>query len=299
MSSRTVSNLSIMFADISGSTRLYETLGDVRARDLTSRCVELMSRTVITFQGRVIKTIGDEVMSVFPSADAAANAAVSMQESVRDQSPSWGLPLHIRVGFHFGEVIEEGGDVFGDAVNLAARMAGQAKADQIITTGETLERMNAGLRANGRVLISAQVKGKEKPIDIVELTWGEEEELTVMGGVRHNAQAPAAAFVLKVRFQEQVSELGADRESGVTLGRGNQNTFMVPDAMSSRMHNKIEFRRDRFVLVDQSTNGTYVTFKNGVKKFVHRDELVLEADGVLGLGRQVDPSDPLAIHFSI
>ncbi len=289
--------VAIMFADIAGSTKLYESIGDAKAREVTSRCIELLSTITKNNQGRVIKTIGDEVMCTFPTADSAAEASVAMQEEVESQALELGLQLHIRVGFHFGDVILEKGDVFGDAVNLAARMAAQAKGDQIITTGETLEEMSPHLRADSRVLITTRVKGKTKPIQICELTWGEEEELTIMGGGAP-VDLPVANATARVSHGSKEIEVNEDNPS-VSMGRGKANSFVVPDNMSSRVHAKVEFRRGKIFLVDQSTNGTHVSFAKGETTFVHRDELILEGHGVIGLGRQVNPSDNLAVHFRL
>ena len=288
--------LAIMFADIAGSTKLYETIGDAKAREVTSRCIALLSRLTEEHQGRVIKTIGDEVMCTFPSADDAAEASVRMQEEVEGQAHELGLQLHIRVGFHFGDVILENDDVFGDAVNLAARMAAQAKGDQIITTGETLDEMSPHLRANSRVLITTTVKGKTQPIQICELTWGEEEELTIMGGGAP-VEVEVANVSLRLSFDGKEVEVNEQNPS-ITIGRGKTNTFVVPDNMSSRVHAKVEFRRGKIFLVDLSTNGTHVTSANGQNTFVHRDEHIMEGRGVIGLGRQVSSSDDLAVHFT-
>ncbi|MBF0214112.1 MAG: FHA domain-containing protein [Magnetococcales bacterium] len=287
--------LAIMFADIAGSTKLYETIGDAKAREITSRCIELLSSITKYHGGRVVKTIGDEVMCIFPSADSAAEASVQMQEDVAAQALRWGTALKIRVGFHFGEVIKENNDVFGDAVNLAARMAAQAKGDQIITTGDTLEVMSPHLRMNSRMLITTTVKGKTKPIQIVELTWGEEEELTVMGGPSFSITAKTTPSMV-VSFNDQSVTL-SETQSVVSFGRGATNTFVVPDNMSSRVHSRIEYRRGKIYLVDQSTNGTYVIAAKGQQTFVHRDELPIEGSGVIGLGRIVAPDDPLAVHY--
>ncbi|MBF0627008.1 MAG: adenylate/guanylate cyclase domain-containing protein [Magnetococcales bacterium] len=287
--------LAILFADIAGSTKLYETIGDAKAREITSRCIELLTGITNTHGGRVVKTIGDEVMCTFPSADTAAEASVQMQEEVAAQAVHWGTLLKIRVGFHFGDVIQENNDVFGDAVNLAARMAAQAKGDQIITTGDTLEAMSPHLRMESRMLITTTVKGKTKPIQIVELTWGEEEELTIMGGASHAITAKNAP-AMTVAFNEQKITL-SETQSVVSFGRGATNTFVVPDNMSSRMHARLEYRRGKIYLVDQSTNGTYVVNMKGQQTFVHRDELPIEGTGLIGLGRIVTRDDPLAVRY--
>ncbi len=277
-------NLAIMFADISGSTRIYETLGDSRARDITAKCVELMSKITQQYEGRVIKTIGDEVMCVFPSADTAGNAAIFMQESIQRSEADFGYPLRIRVGFHYGEVIEEQGDVFGDAVNLAARLAGQAKADQVITSGETCEYMHPLLKGKTRLLITTTVKGKQKSVKLYELTWGEEEDLTIMGSVSQIMTSVNPEVYLNVYYQNQEIQVNQGL-SNITIGRGAQNHFMVSVAVASRLHARIEFRRGKFFIVDQSTNGTYVIM-NGKVNFVHRDELPLEGQGKISLGKK-------------
>ncbi len=294
---RETNTLAIMFADIAGSTKLYETIGDAKARELTSSCIQLLSDITKEYKGVVIKTIGDEVMCTFPSADSAAEAAVRMQEDVAEHADEWDTTLHIRVGFHFGEVIEEDGDVFGDAVNLAARMAAQAKGDQIITTGETLDQMSPHLACDGRELIKVRVKGKSEEVRICELTWGEEEELTIMGGmdtVPNQVQQQPNKVTVSFGGKELVID---ETNPGASMGRGKTNTFIVPDNMSSRNHAKFECRRGRIYLVDQSTNGTYVTPNGGQSFFIHRDEHILQDRGVIGLGHEVTSADPLAIHY--
>ena len=119
-----------MFADIAGSTKLYDTLGDELARAKVAKAIETMSEITRQNSGDVIKTIGDEVMCKFPTAEDAGTAAWEMQEKFEEETESNtdGSPVSIRIGMHFGPAILEGGDVFGDAVNVAARMAAQAKA---------------------------------------------------------------------------------------------------------------------------------------------------------------------------
>nr|CRH07070.1 putative Adenylate/guanylate cyclase [Candidatus Magnetococcus massalia] len=294
--------LAIMFADIAGSTRLYELLGDTKAREVTSRCIALLTNITQANEGHVVKTIGDEVMCTFPSADTAAEAAVQMQEEVSSGADTLGTALQIRVGFHFGDVILEGDetkvDVFGDAVNTAARMAGQAKADQIMTTGETLSQIDEELAENARLVITTTVKGKAQPLEIYELTWGEEDDLTVMGGMPAPA-AGAAQKKLQLTMRHGDKELKLGPNMGITLGRGKKTDMMVPDGMASRLHCKVEFRRDRFVVIDQSTNGTYVTSLTGESHYVHMDEHQITGKGVIGLGQKQELGSELGVVFEL
>jgi len=117
------SDLAVLFADVSGSTRLYETLGDERALATVGQCLALVREACDGHSGRVIKTIGDEVMAVFALADQAAQAAAAMQARVSTEPFAVGQRIAIRVGFHFGPALETDSDVFGDSVNVAARLA--------------------------------------------------------------------------------------------------------------------------------------------------------------------------------
>ena len=118
------SEAAVLFADVSGSTKLYESAGNAVAHAAVESCVNLMKLKTQAAKGRVIKTIGDEVMSAFNSADDAADAAIEMQLAISELPPVGNTTLGIRIGFNFGPVVNRDGDVFGDAVNLAARLAG-------------------------------------------------------------------------------------------------------------------------------------------------------------------------------
>ena len=131
----------ILFADVSGSTRLFETKGDVEARRLIALVLGALTQVCQQHGGRVIKTIGDEIMCTFRSALQGVLAACDMQrkmardiEFVRDN-------LAVRIGLHHGEALLEDNDVFGDAVNVAARMTSLAKREQIVTTASSLREL--------------------------------------------------------------------------------------------------------------------------------------------------------------
>src|SRR5688572_14853030 len=105
--------LAILFADVVGSTRLYESMGDLRARDMVALCIDAMRAATEKYQGTVIKTMGDEVMATFPTADQALDAAAQMQRQIsvnRDLLVD-GQPVAIRIGCHYGAVVLESRDV--------------------------------------------------------------------------------------------------------------------------------------------------------------------------------------------
>ena len=291
-------NLAIVFADISGSTRLYDQLGDVRAREIVSSTLDLLFKVVHQHHGKVIKTIGDEIMATFPDAELAGNATCEMQEAIEednethDRSP----PVAIRIGFQFGQALLENGDVHGDAVNVAARMAAQANARQIITTRSTADTMSPALQENTRFVDLAHVKGKGE-VEIVELLWQQEDVTRMTANVRTGSTGGGMP-TLQLRYHDETITLDADRRSAV-LGRSPICDIRVNENLASRQHVRVELRRDKYMLVDQSTNGTYVRGRDGTVAFLRREEMpFLEGTEVsLGRGFEDNPEEVVRFEF--
>ena len=271
----------ILFADVSGSTSLYEKLGDQRALAAIESVLSELRRSIGFQHGRVIKTIGDEVMAVLPTADAAMQAACDMQTRVAAIDPVDNVQLGIRVGFHYGPAIEENNDFFGDAVNTAARMAGLAKRGQIITSGPTVAALAPLLRKATRDLESMAVKGKQDEIQIFEVIWQDNDELTTMAAreVPVSTHEPSLTLI----YHKLTLTLGASRPTA-TFGRDATNDQVIADKMASRVHCKIEYRHGQFFLADQSTNGTYVTVEGDTEIKLKREQLLLRGRGLFCLG---------------
>ena len=294
---RKPANLSIVFADISGSTRLYETLGDSLAQKLIADCLEVMIESVHKYSGTVIKTIGDEIMCTFPDAENAVEASMGMQEGVTEDLHSINTDtpstLTIRVGLHHGPALLEGGDVFGDAVNVAARMAGLAKGGQIITTKETAEALSPALRSNTRHLDRISVKGKSEDIDIFEIIW-QAEDVTRMATGLLKTQAKNSHLVLT--YHDDKRSLDQDMDT-LILGRGKKADMVINDTMASREHARIECRRGKFIITDMSTNGTYVQTPEG-PSYLRREDVVITGEGKIALGREINEAIEI-VHYKI
>ncbi len=283
--------LAVLFADIAGSTRLYEQLGDAQALAAISRCLALAESAASGHGGRLIKTIGDEALLVFGNADQAAEAAGEIQRRMAELSSAESPRLGFRIGFHFGAALEVSGDVFGDSVNVAARMVALAKRGQVILSGSTAEALSPWLRERVRELDVLTVKGKEKDIGICELVWQDSSaELTAL------ATRPAAmAARLQLRHGPRVFELDTSSPT-LTLGRDSENDVVIADRLASRLHARIERRRDKFVLVDQSSNGTFVTFDGEREIQIRHEEVILRGRGHISFGHRHDqePGETLA-----
>jgi class 3 adenylate cyclase len=286
--------MAVLFADVSDSTRLYESLGDTAAFGGVRGVLGSLKDVSGAFGGRVVKTIGDGLMCVFPDADSAASAAAEMQRAIAQRPPlERGKKLAIRVGFHLGPVIEDGDDVFGDCVNVAARMAALAMAGQAITTADTVAALSAHLRETTRPIDALPVKGKSGGVEVHELMWQSGSERTVIPG-RASATAVQRGGTLTLRLIHRGEPSSVTISA--TFGRDADNSFVITDPMASRRHAKIERRADHFVLMDQSSNGTYVTI-GGSEVRLRREEVVLHSTGRIAFGHSTKDLNAETVEF--
>ena len=283
----------VLFVDLSGSTRLYETIGDERALAVVERSLTMVAQVCEDCGGRVIKNTGDGAMCMFETADAALRASRLMQEKTEEQQEP-GLPsLGIHIGCHFGPVLERTGDLYGDAVNLAARVAGVAKVGQIITTTETVGLLSPALTARIRQLVHVPVKGKQRAVAMFEFLWQDTEELTALG--TRTEQGRAARLVLRYEGREWTFEGPGE----ISIGRDGGCDIIVGDRKASRNHASIERRRDKFVLADHSSNGTWVKISGEAEEVVlRREELMLRANGVIGVGHSPADGQGTPVEFT-
>ncbi|MBZ0222097.1 MAG: adenylate/guanylate cyclase domain-containing protein [Dokdonella sp.] len=290
--------LTILFADVSGSTRLFESRGDLEARRLIASVLDALSEVAARHGGRVVKTIGDEIMCTFPSALNGLFAATDMQRRIKHDDGFQRDKLAIRIGLHHGEALVENGDVFGDAVNVAARMADKtlARRDQVVTTASTVAGVTnvAGLRV--RPLGNAWVLGKQAPIEIVDVLWQEDlAPVTTLQRVLQADQVAAEGSRLTLRHRGQVFEL--DESATFSIGRDPASSLVVETEWVSRNHALIEWKRGHFMFADRSTNGSWLRMGEANEVLVHRDEVHLRQSGTISLG-QVHGGDELdLLHF--
>jgi class 3 adenylate cyclase len=284
--------IAVLFADVSDSTALYERLGDAQALATVTRCLEMARDAAVGCGGRLIKTVGDEVMLVFGTALQAAEAAVAIQERMTELAEVMKLRLSFHVGFHYGAAIEQDGDVYGDSVNLAARLVEIAKGGQILTSSATVAELPAYARTQLRDLHAMTIKGKQQDLGVVELVWQATADLTMVG------RLPVLEVIrIELRHGDNVIALDAGTHA-ITLGRDEHSDVVIRDQRASRLHARIERRHDKFALVDSSANGTYVTFEGENEFVLHRQECLLKGRGKISFGRPFESSIVEVVHFS-
>ena len=293
MASNTESTLAVMFADVSGSTRLYETLGDREALRLVTACLGAMRAVTERCGGRVVKTIGDELMCAFPDAAAATVAATEMQAAIGDEH----APLTIRIGFDCGPVIVEADDVFGDTVNVAARIAALAQPRQILAAARALDLLPAYMNTTSRRLSGISVKGKTLELEIGEIVWQTIGELTMMGTMLKAGVKAAPSRTATLRLRHGSGERLLADATEVKLGRDADNDIVIVDKKASRNHASIERRRDKFVLIDRSSNGTFVILDGTTELKLKREEFILSGRGTIGFGQSPAAADADSVEF--
>ena len=290
-------HLTILFADVSGSTKLFETRGNLEARRLVAGVLNALAEVTQQHGGRVIKTIGDEIMCTFPGPMQGMLGAIDMQKRV-SQDPDFSAEnLAIRIGLHHGETLIEDNDVYGDAVNTAARMASLAKREQIITTAGTVKLLtNVGMLRT-RSMGQARVAGKQKPIDIVDIQWQEDtSNVTMVQRAIRVDTDDEPKIRLQLRYRGRAIDLD-ELAPPFTLGRDAAASLVVDAEWVSRFHALIEYKRGYFVVSDRSTNGSYVKFGEDDELRLHRDELRLRRSGTISLGQAIELNPEHLLYF--
>jgi predicted phosphodiesterase len=192
-------------------------------------------------------------------------------------------------------VVQEQNDIFGAAVHTANRMTSQAKSRQVVISGETVKKMSEKFREQTRQIDVATVRGKIDEVALYELLWNPDEATSMLPTIEWEGQDRKATKIV-LSFRNQSIEVSDQRKS-VTLGRADDNDLVIKGNLISRIHAKVEMRRGKIIIVDQSTNGTFLMNLQGDEIFVRRDSAQMHGEGTIGLGRAEEPGASLAIHF--
>jgi adenylate cyclase len=288
-------NLAVLFADISDSTALYQKLGDAAARNIVNTCLSLITSILPRFDGHLVKTIGDEVMCVFPGADQAVLAASEMQALVTGKPGTY--PVAIHVGLHYGPVLVEEGDVFGDTVNVAAYLAAVATPEQILTTEATERCLSASLKACVRPIFHTVLKGTEHESTVFQVLWCADNVDITDVNLRSSKTIPGDTGSLLVTLNEE--RLRVDPwHTGIVIGRAPECDIVVTEKFASRQHLSIKLVRTHFYLFDHSINGSFVSLESGEEVHVLRRELLLDGSGQVRVGRSRVESPTEVITFA-
>ena len=285
----------IVFADLAGSARLFNKLGDVQAQTVISHCLDQLGQITTRHGGRVISTIGDEIMSLFPDADRMIQACIAMQTAIASDTVA-GVPMAVRIGAYTGQVLSNAdGELYGDTVNDAKRMSDIARANQIITGESTRAALSPALQHRLHACEHLVANSRSGVIPIFEVEWLQEEDHNTT--LISNATAPPPATsdqrpVLALIWMNRELRIEPAGDRAVTIGRGNDADHQMGGKLTSRIHLSVQIEHHHYVLTDQSRNGTYIRPDVGRPLFLRREAAQLSGSGLIGLGAAPEDCAP-------
>jgi len=300
-----IADRTVLFADLRGSTGLFESLGNAEATSVVTQCVNALCAPVGSHGGQVIKTLGDGLMAVFDAPPTAVASAMVMHDvlegiAARSHEPGASIALRalrLQVALARGEVVELAGDCFGDAVNVAARLLDHASDNETLVTAEVLQDLSPDVRSRFRSLDKLGLRGRVEPVHV-----------HVMGGRRTGDMAAATQFgdvatVLEpdgLRLMwDSLHRVYTFEQMPVVLGRSPQASFCVDDSRVSRSHARVDWHGGSFQLTDLSYNGTYVRFNDGEIVSLRRGSCTLHGSGLVGMGGSPSAAQSASVSFEV
>jgi adenylate cyclase len=275
----------VLFADISGSSALYKTKGNTKAQAIISQLLTEIQNLTVKYKGRVVKTIGDEVMVSFLAGQNCIDTAVAIQESFSNSYTEHHLTVSI--GTAYGDVLLEKGDLFGETVNDAAHLTKLAKGSQILFSEAMLAELTLEQKSKAREFDWVKLKGAKQSSPIFRYYWQEEttepqNETRFLSTDLVLQEVTRQILTLEYSNKEVVIE---PKMTPYMIGRNLSTCQLVlDDTQVSREHCHISYNRGKFVLVDHSTNGCYLKPKNSLEFYLRREEFPLLENSTLSLG---------------
>jgi hypothetical protein len=297
----------VMFADLMGSTGVFETIGSARGSRVVTGVTQWIGDIVAAHRGRVVKTLGDGVLAVFPHAPDAISAVVEMQRShqKRIASSSAGTRMPIRIGVARGEVEFVDGDCYGDAVNVASRLSDLTGPHQIWANNLSLEHSVESDGVRFRPLGPITIRGRVEPCQVFQVEWHVDvssDFLTMQATLappEEQLERDLLGGEIELQWLDQRKRFRS-HELPIHIGRVSQAEFVVNDPRVSRTHARIDWRNGSILLVDVSSYGSWVRFSGGgADLLLRREECVLHGKGEIALGASFSDLSVPTLMFSV
>ena len=282
---------SILIADVVSSTSMYEQLGDERARTLIAGALSTLTQAVETLGGRVVKSLGDGLLTSFPD-KTAVQSALRMIEDVKTHG------LQIRIGIHHGTVMIVDRDVFGDVVNTAARIAAIARPSEILFTRSVLANLTPENQCKARSVRPISVKGKSQPLELFSILSMDTTDLELSNTVvTEEASVDVPVGQMRLFFGGETYVIqGSDK---INIGRGTRSDIIIQQNEASRSHACLHYREPYFLLTDSSTNGTFIAPEYGECTHVVRREVILRGRGLIYPGAPPANESAASIEYEV
>ncbi|GHT87815.1 hypothetical protein AGMMS49543_24710 [Betaproteobacteria bacterium] len=294
----------VVFADLTGSTKLFESVGNVVATRIITQCTQTLGKHCAHAGGRVVKYLGDGVLALFDDGVAALDAAAKVRDLLYDfhleQAAS--RSLEFKIGIEQGPIIEQRGDCYGDAVNVAARLSDRAEASEILIGEVLYDKLPESKRMLCHSLDRFVLKGKAEPIRVWRLDWKRTAETTATTPFDLLGERVQAALLQRIDLDLRGRHLQLLPSDGpLVIGRhGEDCGLTLNDRRVSRRHARIEWLGGRCTLTDFSSNGTWVSFgREAAVVILKRDSCILHGQGIIGLGSSPEDITTVTVSFRV
>lgn len=289
----------VMFARLAGSAELTQGMGPEMAHERLVKCQARLEELINEYNGELVDVIGDETLSLFASPDAALNASCRMQSVVNLGEDRVSDGLSLRIGMHLGVVYRQDDNIFGDTVNTASRVVNICTDGQILTTQQTVDEMHAQSKELLRLYDRVRVKGKRDDLKIYEGIWQPED----LNQTSIHSEMIDSGYLKSLTADKLILRVGEERfvltpgTTPVVVGRGNHCDINVMSPAASRNHGRIDHRRGKFILIDESSNGTHIVRADGSQAVLKREEAVLTGSGIISLGQMVGDDNDFVVSY--
>jgi class 3 adenylate cyclase len=294
----------VVFADLTGSTGVFESLGNIKATQAITRLTEWISKTCETHGGRVVKSLGDGVLILFQESSNAVDAGIDLQQVHQNRIRKWPeiLRMRLQMGMARGDIVEQDGDCYGDAVNVASRLSDISGPEQILVSDTVIQQLPDGSTVRSRCMGPMVIRGRTESCVVHRIEWQSEVLSEVFTMPASLMPSPFVQGVVKPAFIKlswlDLSISFNATELPVFLGRDSNANFVVQDPRVSRKHAQIVWRTGDFYLEDISTYGTWVCFaESAVIIGLRRQECILLQDGEIALGASFEDFTVPTIAF--
>ncbi len=288
----------ILCADIVGSTKLYEALGDIKAKGLIFTWLNAMAVSIQKYKGEIESTIGDEILCLFDSPADAVAAACDIQMNIHEITGSGHIgsgPAQVKIGLHDGLVLQDREGISGDNIKIARWVTGQAKAEQILISRQVFAKLPPIYRSMTRFVVTENWSERlSDEIDVLEILWSV-DDLTAHAA-NLPPDPPSENMTLTLSYAGKQATL-TNTSPLITVGRSLNNQLVVDNTLASRLHFTVVLKRGRCVLEDKSTNGTFLIDHSGAQHLIRHEAFPLEGSGRIYLAHPDDPAIGEAIEY--
>ena len=297
--SKTQLKMVVLYADVSGSTRLYETYGDKIAKSDVRICLDLLTEVAEKYDGKKIKEIGDEIMCMFHRPDKAAEAAIEMNQALqeaRDDKRFESGDIHVKMGWHYGSGTFRGDDIIGGAPIIAQQVIGMAKRDEILTTQTCIDELPGIIKCTANFIDRVEAEDGSGDINVYALPWDEDDDGATVVTSSQEVTGETAHGSLVLHYRDKQIEMNPGN-THCRIGRGEDNDLTVYGNFTSRHHGEIYYRHGRFNVSDMSTNGTSIVQEGHDFVRLHREEKILHGTGIISFGGKPDTDPEASVKY--